>query len=67
MEDTHGEIKNLVFKKTNSLNPYYNGRYSWRRTLLLILAITLSLNPYYNGRYSWSLVLIGIACMKNLS
>ena len=37
-----------------SLNPYYNGRYSWRTTEEQSLAMFVaSLNPYYNGRYSW--------------
>ena len=41
---------------TSSLNPYYNGRYSWS-TLTSILRLTnLCLNPYYNGRYSWSVL-----------
>ena len=31
MEDTHGEKEKLLkVENTNSLNPYYNGRYSWR-------------------------------------
>ena len=31
MEDTHGVCnENLKSKKKESLNPYYNGRYSWR-------------------------------------
>ena len=45
----------LEFYGKASLNPYYNGRYSWRtidRTI--IEKHHLSLNPYYNGRYSWS-------------
>ena len=32
MEDTHGEKENLDFLASHlgSLNPYCNGRYSWR-------------------------------------
>ena len=32
MEDTHGELTDQISKmeKILSLNPYYNGRYSWR-------------------------------------
>ena len=30
MEDTHGEVwLTLTTTETGSLNPYYNGRYSW--------------------------------------
>ena len=36
-----------------SLNPYYNGRYSWRMWGSYYLLGCLGLNPYYNGRYSW--------------
>ena len=38
-----------------SLNPYYNGRYSWRWLTSWNGAKAIRLNPYYNGRYSWSL------------
>ena len=30
MEDTHGEIRERASENIKSLNPYYNGRYSWR-------------------------------------
>ena len=31
MEDTHGENNPLGYAcRPDSLNPYYNGRYSWR-------------------------------------
>ena len=31
MEDTHGvTFKNACYKAICCLNPYYNGRYSWR-------------------------------------
>ena len=56
MEDTHGVIANggNQLDGFSGLNPYYNGRYSWRRPILRTLTCgTLSLNPYYNGRYSW--------------
>ena len=46
----------IVSRRTTScLNPYYNGRYSWRAgsQRLSGTAIPKSLNPYYNGRYSW--------------
>ena len=54
MEDTHGE-KHLFIKWIFSmgLNPYYNGRYSWRMLFIKIATLITSLNPYYNGRYSW--------------
>ena len=29
MEDTHGGFTNSFVPRRNSLNPYYNGRYSW--------------------------------------
>ena len=32
MEDTHGVCKNLVSISQVCLNPYCNGRYSWRPT-----------------------------------
>ena len=35
------------------LNPYYNGRYSWREAAFMAKSLETSLNPYYNGRYSW--------------
>ena len=42
-----------------SLNPYYNGRYSWSswsswRLTMDQQLLWRGLNPYYNGRYSWS-------------
>ena len=35
MEDTHGDTANAAKKETakDGLNPYYNGRYSWRTNL----------------------------------
>ena len=30
MEDTHGARERDIMGSTLSLNPYYNGRYSWR-------------------------------------
>ena len=31
MEDTHGEVQFIMINSSvQSLNPYYNGRYSWR-------------------------------------
>ena len=55
MEDTHGDGLLPRPKPTKGcLNPYYNGRYSWR-SVAIKLRMVLSLNPYYNGRYSWSL------------
>ena len=36
-----------------SLNPYYNGRYSWRMISFIVRMLDYRLNPYYNGRYSW--------------
>ena len=31
MEDTHGDwVGNIIFSALYCLNPYYNGRYSWR-------------------------------------
>ena len=54
MEDTHGDINFYSMKGTAySLNPYYNGRYSWSNPLLIFTEKKDSLNPYYNGRYSW--------------
>ena len=38
-----------------SLNPYYNGRYSWSGLNEFYYGIYRGLNPYYNGRYSWRL------------
>ena len=43
------------YKVLISLNPYCNGRYSWRlsqKTEEQVLT-SKSLNPYCNGRYSW--------------
>ena len=37
----------------NGLNPYYNGRYSWRGFSFVGISVLHCLNPYYNGRYSW--------------
>ena len=54
MEDTHGEVSWPTMQEPTSLNPYYNGRYSWRRTGRIVSATGEGLNPYYNGRYSWS-------------
>ena len=40
--------------RLNCLNPYYNGRYSWRFPPPMCVGEDIeSLNPYYNGRYSW--------------
>ena len=51
MEKT--EQKVLASKKL-SLNPYYNGRYSWSLKQICLFCISFHrLNPYYNGRYSW--------------
>ena len=37
MEDTHGVEYDQPFKYwVISLNPYYNGRYSWRHSIYLI-------------------------------
>ena len=30
MEDTHGVAQGYVLSFQTGLNPYYNGRYSWR-------------------------------------
>ena len=30
MEDTHGVTQYAFFLRNKCLNPYYNGRYSWR-------------------------------------
>ena len=30
MEDTHGAESSVYFFELKGLNPYYNGRYSWR-------------------------------------
>ena len=55
MEDTHGGDKPKGFDgAVCSLNPYYNGRYSWRGYSLRMNEFYMGLNPYYNGRYSWS-------------
>ena len=49
------EMSNKKNQKVESgLNPYYNGRYSWRETVSDKKWEYRSLNPYYNGRYSWS-------------
>ena len=55
MEDTHGVSHSYAVYTRKSLNPYYNGRYSWSPEKHLVFCKnTASLNPYYNGRYSWS-------------
>ena len=43
-----------LFVANHGLNPYYNGRYSWRDTDYVNPFSEKGLNPYYNGRYSWS-------------
>ena len=56
MEDTHGVVHEAVrhTREYPGLNPYYNGRYSWRQQLKRVLTeLRTCLNPYYNGRYSW--------------
>ena len=54
MEDTHGaNLPAHEAWRSSSLNPYYNGRYSWRFNTIINDNIKFSLNPYYNGRYSW--------------
>ena len=54
MEDTHGvEHDSYYYHVSNGLNPYYNGRYSWRSVVEVNDQGKRSLNPYYNGRYSW--------------
>ena len=46
--------RKLLHKKLLlGLNPYYNGRYSWRTTKESVNGVKNGLNPYYNGRYSW--------------
>ena len=58
MEDTHGVAMfvNQHGACMPSLNPYYNGRYSWSMSGATINIVQEpGLNPYYNGRYSWSL------------
>ena len=56
MEDTHGVHRTPTCGTLSTgLNPYYNGRYSWRKNFGLYKDHILCLNPYYNGRYSWSL------------
>ena len=54
MEDTHG-VRISLYTATAivSLNPYYNGRYSWRNVIIMGRLYFYGLNPYYNGRYSW--------------
>ena len=49
------ELSRFKMKATEyaGLNPYYNGRYSWRNGAKAIPWPVISLNPYYNGRYSW--------------
>ena len=54
MEETHGEFCTNSFLTSWCLNPYYNGRYSWRSSIMEFNENKQSLNPYYNGRYSWS-------------
>ena len=58
MEDTHG-VQSVCNEnlKNESLNPYYNGRYSWSSIMSFNEQKTTSLNPYYNGRYSWRALL----------
>ena len=46
-------FKAIKFFSSESLNPYYNGRYSWSYQIFSLKNLN-SLNPYYNGRYSWS-------------
>ena len=55
MEDTHGaRARRLIqHKRDGSLNPYYNGRYSWSLLISFTVFVDSCLNPYYNGRYSW--------------
>ena len=50
METALGTKKQSIY----SLNPYYNGRYSWRFSNNTKGLLQTGLNPYYNGRYSWS-------------
>ena len=45
--------KVLLWNLQRSLNPYYNGRYSWSITSSMKKKGYSCLNPYYNGRYSW--------------
>ena len=60
MEDTHGvNCESAITQISSCLNPYYNGRYSWRAPMKSNIFIKCkSLNPYYNGRYSWSVLKI---------
>ena len=55
MEDTLG-VAELVIMNVLAigLNPYCNGRYSWRSLPSRQSRELLRLNPYCNGRYSWS-------------
>ena len=54
MEDTHGATNWLTEEQSLArLNPYYNGRYSWRKACCRKQRWPSCLNPYYNGRYSW--------------
>ena len=47
-------LRILILGGSNCLNPYYNGRYSWRgKAWKLNPGMREGLNPYYNGRYSW--------------
>ena len=52
MERLHWQGSHIQGRQ--GLNPYYNGRYSWRVKNVAESAQAQGLNPYYNGRYSWS-------------
>ena len=55
MEDTLGVTNFRIETATgNRLNPYCNGRYSWRYEPHIDQYSVECLNPYCNGRYSWS-------------
>ena len=42
MEDTHGVLQQFIQADSDySLNPYYNGRYSWR------MGYSLRMNSFY--------------------
>ena len=46
----------VLLKDILSLNPYSNGIYSLRSSLIRVMVFAMCLNPYSNGIYSLSVV-----------